>query len=56
MKIKANMLADRLANGGVINKDRDTWHVWELLPPGKMLEDYLCQAAKDRDRWIGRMD
>ena len=49
VKRKANMLVDRLANEGVINKERDTRHVWELLPLGKLLEDCLCQAAKDRD-------
>jgi len=56
VKRKANMLADHLANEGVINKERDTRHVWEMLPPGKLLEDCLCQAAKDRDRWIDKMD
>jgi len=43
-------------NEGVTNKERDTWHIWELLPPGKLLEDYLCQAAKDREQWIDIMD
>lgn len=56
VKRKANMLADRLANEGVTNKERDAQHVWELLPPGKLLEDYLCQAAKDREQWIDMMD
>lgn len=56
VKRKANMLVDHLANEGVISKDRDTRHVWELLPLGKMFEDCLCQAAKDRDRWNERMD
>jgi len=50
------MLADRLANEGVTNKERDTQHVWELLPLGKLLEDYLCQVAKDRQHWVDRMD
>lgn len=50
------MLADCLANEGVINKERDTRHVWVLLPLRKLLEDCLDQAAKDRDQWIDRMD
>lgn len=51
VKRKANMVADRLANEGVINKERDTRHDWELLPPGKLFEDRLSQAAKDMKQW-----
>lgn len=32
MKKKANMLADRLVNEGVINKDRDSRYAWDSLP------------------------
>ena len=51
VKRKANMVADRLEKEGVINKERDTRHVWELLPLGKLFEDCLCQAAKDIEQW-----
>ena len=50
------MLADHLAIEGVNSKERDTQHVWELIPLGKLLEDCLYQAAKDRDRWIDMLD
>jgi len=56
VKRKANMLVDHLENEGVISKDRDTHLVWALIPPSKLLEDCLCQAAKDRDYWIDRLD
>lgn len=32
VKRKANMLADRLANEGVTNKDRDSWYAWVFFP------------------------
>lgn len=51
VKIKANMAADRLVNEGVIKKERDTRYIWELIPPGKLLEDCLGQAAKDMEPW-----
>lgn len=53
---KSNMLAYRLVNEGVISKNRDTRHAWEILPSGKLFEDCLYQATKDSDRWNERMD
>lgn len=45
MKRKVNILADRLANEGVINRDRDSRYAWDSLPLGKFREDYLCNAT-----------
>jgi len=56
VKRKANMLADRLANEGVTNMDRDSRYAWDLLPLGKLLEDCLCQADKDMELWFHRKD
>lgn len=33
------MLADRLANEGVTNRDRDSRYAWDSLPLGKLWED-----------------
>lgn len=51
VKIKANMLADCLANEGVISKGSGTRHVWESIPPGKLCDDCLCHAAKDMEHF-----
>lgn len=53
---KANMLADRLANEGVANKDRDSRQAWELLPEGKLREDCFTLATKDWDLWMNSAD
>jgi len=41
VKRKANMLADRLVNEEVINRDKDSSYAWDSLPPGKLRDDYL---------------
>lgn len=42
VKRKANMLADRLANKGVTNRDIDSRYAWDSLPTRKLWEDFLC--------------
>lgn len=49
VKRKANMLADRLANEGVTNRDKDSRYAWHSLPPGKLWEDCLCNATQDME-------
>lgn len=51
VKRKANMLADHLANEGVISKGSDTRHIWESIPLGKLGDDCLYQAAKDMEHF-----
>ena len=53
---KENMLADRLANEGVANKDKDSQHAWESLPKWKLREDCFILATKDWDLWMNNDD
>lgn len=50
------MLADRLANEGVTNTDRDSRHGWVFLPPSKLREDCLCNPIHDMELWTNRED
>lgn len=50
------MLADRLANEGVTNRDRDSRYAWDSLPTGKLWEDCLCQVTQDMELWTNKMD
>lgn len=50
------MLANRLVNEGVTIRDRDSRYAWDVLPPGKLREDCLCQATQDMEPWTNRMD
>lgn len=50
------MLVDRFANEGVTSRDRGSSYAWDLLPLGKLREDYLCQATQDMEQWNNRLD
>jgi len=45
-----------LANEGLANKEKDSWHAWELLPEGKLQEDGFILATKDLDLWMNSAD
>ena len=48
---KANMLADRLANEGVICKESYSRHAWDLTPSGKLRDDCQRKVAKDMEHF-----
>lgn len=45
------MLADRLANEGMLCKESYIWHDWDSIPSGKLCDDFQCQVAKDMEHF-----
>ena len=45
------MLADRLANEGVLCKESYSRYAWDSTPSGKLREDCQRQAAKDMENF-----
>lgn len=50
------MLADRLANEGVANGDKDSRYPWDLLSARKLREDCVTMANEDWGLWMDRAD
>lgn len=50
------MLADKLANEGVVNKDKDSRHPWEFLPARQLREDCSTLANADWGSWLKSAD